>query len=140
MRRTVVNPKGQVTIGFELRKRLEIKPGHSRQLEGRARPICDGSDDFAAQERNQEDSSRPNPASRPHLTNCLRKQSASEAGKSRRLQSPFYAPTASCPPSGRKYCVPLIGSLTLRSNSCKSSLRSTKSMSEVLTISRSDDV
>ena len=27
MCRTVVNPKGQVTIPFELRKRLEIKPG-----------------------------------------------------------------------------------------------------------------
>jgi hypothetical protein len=51
-----------------------------------------------------------------------------------------YAPTASCPPSGRKYCVPLIGSVTLRRSSCRSSLRSTKSISEVLTISRSDDV
>ena len=54
--------------------------------------------------------------------------------------SAVYAPTASAPPSGKKYCVPLIGSVTLRSSSCKSSLRSTKSMSEVLTISRSDDV
>src|SRR5258707_309635 len=51
-----------------------------------------------------------------------------------------HAPTASCPPSGKKYCVPLIGSVTFRSNSCKSSLRSTKSISDVLTISRSDDV
>ena len=50
------------------------------------------------------------------------------------------APTVSCPPSGRKYCVPLIGSLTFRSSSCKSSLRSTKSMSDVFTISRSEDV
>src|ERR1700745_3285905 len=52
----------------------------------------------------------------------------------------FYALAASCPPSGRKYCVPLIGSVTLRSNSCRSSLRSTKSISDVFTISRSDDV
>ena len=51
-----------------------------------------------------------------------------------------YAPTASCPPSGRKYCVPLIGSVTLRNSSCRSSLRSTKSISDVFTISRSDDV
>jgi bifunctional DNA-binding transcriptional regulator/antitoxin component of YhaV-PrlF toxin-antitoxin module len=36
MRRTVVNPKGQVTIPFELRKRLEIKPGHSRQPEAKS--------------------------------------------------------------------------------------------------------
>jgi predicted nucleic acid-binding protein len=52
----------------------------------------------------------------------------------------LYALAASCPPSGRKYCVPLIGAETLRSNSCKSSLRSTKSISEVFTISRSDEV
>jgi hypothetical protein len=47
---------------------------------------------------------------------------------------------ASCPPSGRKYCVPLIGSVTFHSSSCKSSSRSTKSISDVLTINRSDDV
>src|SRR5260370_31449001 len=52
----------------------------------------------------------------------------------------LHAPTASCPPSGRKYCVPLIGSVTLRNSSCKSSLRSTKSISDVLTISRSGAV
>src|SRR5258706_6893469 len=52
----------------------------------------------------------------------------------------LHAPTASCPPSGKKYCVPLMGSVTFRNSSCKSSLRSTKSMSDVLTISRSDDV
>src|SRR5579872_4494038 len=51
-----------------------------------------------------------------------------------------YAPTASCPPNGKKYWVPLIGSLTLRNSSCKSSFRSTKSMSDVFTINRSDDV
>ncbi len=53
---------------------------------------------------------------------------------------PPYAPTASCPPNGKKYCVPLIGSVTFRNSSCKSSLRSTKSISDVFTISRSDDV
>jgi hypothetical protein len=66
MRHTVVNPKGRVTIPFELRKRFEI----TRVNRGRrARPICGGSDDFAPQERNQEDSSRAKPASRPHLRN-----------------------------------------------------------------------
>jgi hypothetical protein len=42
-----------------------------------------------------------------------------------------YAPTASRPPSGRKYSVPLIRSVPWRNSSCKSSLRLTKSMSEV---------
>ena len=51
-----------------------------------------------------------------------------------------YALAASCLPNGRKYCVPLIGAETFRSNSCKSWLRSTKSISEVFTISKSDDV
>src|SRR5229473_1446227 len=41
-------------------------------------------------------------------------------------------------PSGRKYCVPLTGSCSLRSNCCRSSLRSTKSISEVLMTSKSD--
>ncbi len=63
-----------------------------------------------------------------------------EGGSPHLTTPPLYAPTASCPPSGKKYCVPLIGSVTLRSSSCKSSLRSTKSMSEVFTISRSEDV
>src|SRR5271157_4842461 len=43
-------------------------------------------------------------------------------------------------PSGRKYCVPRIGSLTRRSSACKSSLRSTKSISDVFTISKSEEV
>ncbi len=51
-----------------------------------------------------------------------------------------YALAASWLPSGRKYCVPLMGAETLRNSSCKSSLRSTKSISEVFTISRSDEV
>ncbi len=51
-----------------------------------------------------------------------------------------YALAASWPPRGRKYCVPLIGAETLRNSSCRSSLRSTKSISEVFTIRRSDDV
>ena len=41
-------------------------------------------------------------------------------------------------PSGRKYCVPLTGSWSRRSSCCRSELRSTKSMSEVLMTSRSD--
>jgi len=47
---------------------------------------------------------------------------------------------ASSDPNGRKYCVPLMGAETFLSSSCKSSLRSTKSISEVLTMSRSEDV
>jgi hypothetical protein len=38
MRHTVVNPKGRVTIPFELRKRFEITRVNR---ERRARPICD---------------------------------------------------------------------------------------------------
>ncbi len=41
-------------------------------------------------------------------------------------------------PSGRKYCVPFTGSCRRRSSCCKSSLRSTKSISEVLITSRSE--
>src|SRR6267142_2822612 len=41
-------------------------------------------------------------------------------------------------PSGRKYCVPLTGSCRRRSSCCKSALRSTKSISEVLITSRSE--
>jgi hypothetical protein len=51
-----------------------------------------------------------------------------------------YTLAAPVDPSGRKYCVPRIGSLTRRSSSCKSVWRSTKSMSLVFTTSRSDDV
>src|SRR5712691_10754346 len=51
-----------------------------------------------------------------------------------------YALAASWLPKGRKYCVPLIGAETFLRSSCKSSLRSTKSISEVLTISRSEEV
>ena len=47
-------------------------------------------------------------------------------------------PASSAPPSGRKYCVPRMGSLTRRSNFCRSSLCSTKSISEVFTTSRSE--
>src|SRR5215471_18656470 len=47
---------------------------------------------------------------------------------------------ASLDPSGRKYCVPRMGSLTRRSNSCRSECRSTKSISLVLTTRRSDEV
>lgn len=50
--------------------------------------------------------------------------------------------TVDCPysegPSGRKYCVPFTGSCRRRSSCCKSSLRSTKSISEVLITSRSE--
>jgi len=53
---------------------------------------------------------------------------------------PYTRAACSSGPRGRKYCVPRIGSLTRRSNACKSSLRSTKSISEVFTISRSEDV
>ena len=52
----------------------------------------------------------------------------------------IYTEAASWLPSGRKYCVPLMGAETFFSSSCRSSLRSTKSISEVLTISRSDCV
>jgi len=41
-------------------------------------------------------------------------------------------------PSGRKYCVPFTGSCRRRNSCCKSSLRSTKSISEVLITSRSE--
>ncbi len=41
-------------------------------------------------------------------------------------------------PSGRKYCVPLTGSCRRRSNCCRSALRSTKSISEVLITRRSE--
>src|SRR5215470_5239556 len=41
-------------------------------------------------------------------------------------------------PSGRKYCVPLTGSWRRRRSCCKSSLRSTKSISEVLMTRRSE--
>ena len=41
-------------------------------------------------------------------------------------------------PSGRKYCVPLTGSWRRRRSCCKSSLRSTKSISEVLITRRSE--
>ena len=51
-----------------------------------------------------------------------------------------YALAAFSLPSGRKYCVPLIGAETFFSSSCRSSLRSTKSISLVFTISRSDCV
>src|SRR5271167_3303355 len=51
----------------------------------------------------------------------------------------YFLPSSSLP-NGRKYCVPRIGSLTRRNRACKSSLRSTKSISEVLTISKSDEV
>ena len=51
-----------------------------------------------------------------------------------------HALAASSAPKGKKYCVPLMGAETFRSNCCRSSLRSTKSISEVFTISRSDDV
>jgi hypothetical protein len=51
-----------------------------------------------------------------------------------------YALAASSDPKGRKYCVPLIGSVTFLSNCCRSSFLSTKSISEVFTISRSDEV
>jgi|SRR5271165_4987527 len=56
------------------------------------------------------------------------------------LVTGVYLRTSSSAPSGRKYCVPRIGSLTRRSRACRSSLRSTKSISEVLTISKSDEV
>ena len=49
-----------------------------------------------------------------------------------------YALAAFSLPSGRKYWVPLIGAETFFSSSCRSSLRSTKSISLVFTISRSD--
>ena len=41
-------------------------------------------------------------------------------------------------PSGRKYCVPFTGSCSRRRSCCKSSLRSTKSISEVLITRRSE--
>jgi len=41
-------------------------------------------------------------------------------------------------PSGRKYCVPFTGSCRRRNSCCKSSLRSTKSISDVLITSRSE--
>src|SRR5690242_5442553 len=51
-----------------------------------------------------------------------------------------YALAASSEPRGRKYCVPLMGAEILRRSSWRSSLRSTKSISEVFTMSRSDEV
>jgi AbrB family looped-hinge helix DNA binding protein len=117
MGRTVITSKGRVTIPAELRKKLGLNPGMrvdwSKENEKLVlKPVT------TRRAREVRDSSGPGPTT----------------------NNRSYAPTASCPPSGKKYCVPLIGSVTLRSNSCKSSLRSTKSMSEVLTISRSDDV
>src|SRR5258708_23053969 len=50
-----------------------------------------------------------------------------------------YALAAPLEPRGRKYCVPRIGSLTRLSSSCRSVWRSTKSMSLVLTTSRSHE-
>ena len=41
-------------------------------------------------------------------------------------------------PRGRKYCVPLTGSWSRRKSCCKSSLRSTKSISDVLITRRSE--
>lgn len=43
-------------------------------------------------------------------------------------------------PSGKKYCVPFTGWLSLWSSSCKSSFRSTKSISDVSITSRSEDL
>src|SRR5580704_9941797 len=69
------------------------------------------------------------------------KSAARRCRRDEKLVTGDYAFAAcSSEPSGRKYCVPRIGSLTRRSSACKSSLRSTKSISEVFTISRSDDV
>jgi hypothetical protein len=42
-------------------------------------------------------------------------------------------------PKGRKYCVPLTGSCKRRRSCCRSALRSTKSISDVLMTSRSDE-
>ena len=67
-------------------------------------------------------------------------QSVGNLETSSSAQNDRYALAASWLPSGKKYCVPLIGAETFRSSSCKSWLRSTKSISEVFTISRSDDV
>src|SRR5882762_8306145 len=41
-------------------------------------------------------------------------------------------------PNGRKYCVPFTGSCRRRRSCCRSALRSTKSISEVLITSRSE--
>jgi len=85
--------------------------------------------------------SRPAPRFRiPEKTRALDDASADDRRPTTNDQRRGYALAASCPPSGKKYCVPLIGSLTFRRSSCRSSLRSTKSISEVFTISRSDDV
>ena len=77
---------------------------------------------------------------RPRVRTRQREQVRLELSSRLLTTELLYAPTASCPPSGRKYCVPLIGSVTFRKSSCRSSLRSTKSISDVFTISRSDDV
>jgi hypothetical protein len=80
MRRTVVHPKGQVTIPFEMRKRLEITLVNRREERGRLvmAPMKSGGIPHAQ--------TRP---AVPHLRNCFLKQSASDAGGSRRVQSPF---------------------------------------------------
>ena len=64
------------------------------------------------------------------------------SGYTLKANAPYapYALAASWLPRGRKYCVPLIGAETFRKSSCRSSLRSTKSISDVLTISKSEDV
>ena len=46
--------------------------------------------------------------------------------------------TYSAAPRGRKYCVPFTGCCKRRSNCCRSSLRSTKSISDVLITRRSE--
>lgn len=67
-------------------------------------------------------------------------QVAGAAGDEHFVTGHVYALAASRLPNGRKYCVPLMGAETFRSNSCKSSFRSTKSISEVFTTRRSEDV
>ena len=64
---------------------------------------------------------------------CLRKEACEET------ILPQGISTYSAAPNGRKYCVPLTGSCRRRRSCWRSALRSTKSISEVLMTSRSDE-